>query len=135
MRFDELKRLYAAPRTHRPQHHHEDSLQKACVAWFDHAHPELSIYLHHSPNGGFRWRDEAAKFKAMGVRAGFPDLVLLVPRGKCPFLAIELKYGGNRQSPRQKAYQKALEAIGARYVVVRSLEDFQKIINEYLNSE
>ena len=108
-------------------------MQKACVAWFDHTHKGLSLYLHHSPNGGFRWRDEAAKFKAMGVRAGFPDLVLLVPKGKCPFLAIELKYGRNGQSPRQKAYQKALEAIGARYVVVRSLEEFRRVIEEYLN--
>ena len=114
MRFDELKRLYAAPRTRRPQHHHEDSLQKACVAWFDHAYPELSLYLHHSPNGGFRNASEAAKFKAMGVRAGFPDLVLLVPRGKRPFLAIELKYGRNGQS------------------VVRSLEEFCQVVDEYL---
>ena len=133
MRFDELKRLSATPRTRRPQAHHEDSLQKACVAWFDHTHKGLSPYLHHSPNGGFRWRDEAAKFKAMGVRAGFPDLVLLIPRHGHPFLAIELKYGRNGQSPRQKAYQKALEAIGARYVVVRSLEEFRRVIEEYLN--
>ena len=132
MRFDELKRLYAAPRTRRPQAHHEDALQKACVAWFDHAHPELSLYLHHSPNGGFRNASEAAKFKAMGVRAGFPDLVLLVPRGKRPFLAIELKYGRNGQSERQKAYQRALEAVGARYVVVRSLEEFCQVVDEYL---
>ena len=134
MRLDELKHLHAAPRTRRPQHHHEDSLQKACVAWFDYTHKALSPYLHHSPNGGLRNAAEAAKFKAMGVRAGFPDLVLLVPRGKCPFLAIELKYGRNGQSERQKAYQKALEAVGARYVVCKSLEEFQKIINEYLNS-
>ena len=132
MNSPHYKRLSAAPRTHRPQHHHEDSLQKACVAWFDHTHPELSLHLHHSPNGGFRNASEAAKFKAMGVRAGFPDLVLLMPRGKCPFLAIELKYGRNVQSERQKAYQKALEAIGARYVVVRSLEEFQKVIEKYL---
>ena len=132
MKLDELKRLYAAPRTHRPQHHHEDTLQKACVAWFDYTHKDLSLYLHHSPNGGFRNASEAAKFKAMGVRAGFPDLVLLVPRGKCPFLAIELKYGRNGQSERQKAYQKALEAVGARYVVVRSVEEFKKVVEEYL---
>ena len=135
MNYDDFRRLYAAPRTHRPQHHHEDTLQKACVAWFDYTHKDLSLYLHHSPNGGFRNASEAAKFKAMGVRAGFPDLVLLVPRGKCPFLAIELKYGRNGQSERQKAYQRALEAIGARYVVCKSLAKFQKIINEYLNSE
>ena len=102
------------------------------MAWFDYTHRALSPYLHHSPNGGLRNAAEAAKFKAMGVRAGFPDLVLLVPRGKRPFLAIELKYGRNGQSERQKAYQKALEAVGARYAVVRTVEEFKRIIGEYL---
>lgn len=132
MNYDDFKRLYATPRARFPKHFHEDGLQKACVAWFDYTHRELSLYLHHSPNGGRRNASEAAKFKAMGVRAGFPDLVLLVPRGKCPFLAIELKYGRNGQSQRQKAYQKAFEAIGVRYVVVRSLSEFRKAVEDYL---
>ena len=132
MRYDDFRSLNAGRRARRPQRHMEDALQKACVAWFDYTHRALSPYLHHSPNGGLRNAAEAAKFKAMGVRAGFPDLVLLVPRGKRPFLAIELKYGRNGQSERQKAYQRALEAVGARYAVVRTVEEFKRIIGEYL---
>lgn len=44
----------------------------------------------HVPNGGKRGKVEAAIMKAMGVRAGVPDLVIL-PRGGVP-LFIELKH-------------------------------------------
>ena len=77
-------------------------------------------------------KDIGAEPDPEAITALHPDLVLLVPRGKCPFLAIELKYGRNGQSERQKAYQRALEAIGARYVVVRSVEEFKKVVEEYL---
>lgn len=58
-------------------------------------YPELK-WLHHSPNGGFRNKREAAKLKAMGVKRGFPDLTLLIKRGMWSGLLIELKH------PREK---------------------------------
>ena len=71
--------------------HLEDKLQKACVKWFDYAYPKYRLTLHHSPNGGKRNSIEAAKFKQMDVRAGFPDLVLLIPNKFYPFCGVELK--------------------------------------------
>ena len=113
--------------------HDEENLQCACVRWFDLQYPRFSLLLHHSPNGGFRNKLEAVRFKRMGVRAGFPDLILLVPRGGCPFLGIELKTDKGRQSTAQKAYQEAFIAIGARYEVVRSIEEFMNVVKSYLN--
>jgi hypothetical protein len=89
--------------------------------------------LHHSPNGGKRNPIEAAKFKQMGVRTGFPDLILLVPNKDHPFLAIELKVGKNSQQESQKEYEREFAKIGAKYVVVRSIGEFIKVTNEYLN--
>lgn len=112
--------------------HREEQTQTACVRWFGMQWPQYRLLLHHSPNGGYRTVAEGAAFKRMGTRAGFPDLILLVPRGGCPFLCIEMKTKQGRQSDTQKAYQQAVEGIGARYEVVRTAEDFIKLINEYL---
>lgn len=113
--------------------HIEQSLQISCVRWFDLQYPSLRLRLHHSPNGGKRNSIEAAKFKAMGTRAGFPDFVLLVSVGSCPFLGIELKTDKGKQSPAQHAYQEEFEKMGARYEIVRTIEEFIDIVNRYIN--
>lgn len=113
--------------------HEEDRLQIQCVSWFDMQWPRLSPLLFHAANGGRRTKAEAGIFKAMGVRAGFPDLVLLVKNRHYRFLAIELKTPKGRQSPAQKDYQTVFTAIGARYVIVRSFEQFMTEINGYLS--
>lgn len=113
--------------------HEEENLQKACVSWFDIQYRHMKDYLHHSPNGGRRNTIEAARFKAMGVRAGFPDLVLMIPRGGHPFLAIEMKSKDGTVRESQKHFKEIFERVGALYVVVRTFEDFQETINEYLS--
>lgn len=107
-------------------------MQMACVRYFDYRYPKLRELLHHSPNGGVRNEREAARFKRMGVRPGFPDLILLLPRGKCPYIGIELKTTKGRQSEHQKTYQKVFESVGARYVVVRSVPEFLDVIESYI---
>lgn len=114
-----------------PRTHPEDDLQEICVKWFDLAHPKLSLLLHHSPNGGKRNAREAARFKRMGVRAGFPDLQLLIPNQGYAGLFLELKAGKGVQSDNQKEYQSVLEAQGYKYVVIRTLEQFQTEVENY----
>lgn len=113
--------------------HIEDNLQKNCISWFTYQFPDLAKLLHHSPNGGKRNAIEAAKFKAMGVRAGFPDLFLCIARHGFHGLAIELKTAKGRQSEQQKYYQYMLEEQGYRYKVVRSLDEFRNVINDYMS--
>ena len=88
--------------------HLEDQLQKAIIQYWDFKYPKWTKRLHHSPNGGKRNAIEASKFKQMGVRAGSPDLILLIPNRFYPFCGIELKAKTGRQSENQKAYQKEL---------------------------
>lgn len=112
--------------------HLEDDLQISCVKWFGMQYPKLADLLHHSPNGGKRNVIEAARFKAMGVRAGFPDLILLHPSGEYHFLCIELKTKKGVQSKFQKHYQSLIESEGGKYVLCRSIENFILEIKNYL---
>ncbi len=115
--------------------HEEDNLQTACVRWFGLQFPGVAKLLHHSPNGGRRNAREAARFKAMGTRAGFPDLILLLSSsdGRFRFLAIELKTKAGRQSEHQKDYERLITKHGGKYVIVRSVEEFVTVVTEYLN--
>lgn len=112
--------------------HEEDSLQMQCVAWFGWQFPSLKRLLHHSPNGGRRDAREGARFKQMGVQAGFPDLLLLVASESKHGLLIELKSRTGKQSEFQKEYQSLVEAQGYRYEVVRSLQQFMSVVRDYL---
>lgn len=112
--------------------HIEENTQIQCVKWFEYAYPKLSLLLHHSPNGGMRNVIEAARFKAMGTRRGFPDLILLYPSAGFHALCIEMKTEKGKQQPSQKIWQRAVEDAGYKYVICRSFEDFIEQINAYL---
>lgn len=139
--FEELlARANASPKR-RPPAHPEEDLQKACCQWYDLQWGERRIngvkigrLLHHSPNGGKRSKKEAARFKAMGTRAGFPDFWLGIPVNGCPYLCVELKTlnKGSGQSENQRDYERLVTAMGARYVVVRTLQEFINAVNNYL---
>lgn len=112
--------------------HEEDDLQIACVTWFSLQFPGIAKLLHHSPNGGARSKVTGARFKAMGTRSGFPDLILLLPKEGYNYLAIELKTAIGRQAVSQKDYQRLMEEHGGKYVIVRSFEQFQEEIDNYI---
>lgn len=111
----------------------EDNLQIGCVTWMQYQHPHEAMMLHHSPNGGWRDAREAAKFKAMGTRAGFPDLFLAIPSHGYHGLFVELKTDKGRQSESQKEWETMLTLYGYKYVLIRDLGTFRKTINDYLN--
>lgn len=115
--------------------HEESLIQRACVAWFRAQYPAHALMLFAVPNGGGRSRVEAAIMKAEGVTAGVSDLILLEARGGYGALCIEMKTEekSSRQRPNQKAWQEAAEKAGNLYQVVRSLEEFQFIVNLYMS--
>ena len=112
--------------------HLEENLQIECVRWYELKYPKFGKLLHASPNGGKRDAREAARFKAMGTRPGFPDLILLFPASGYSYLAIEMKSEKGKQSEYQKQYQDLIENTGAKYVICRSFDEFQKEIKDYL---
>jgi hypothetical protein len=117
--------------------HLEDNLQMECLKWWNYtfnSKPKIQILLHHSPNGGYRRGKEAERFKKMGVRAGFPDLILCMKSADEQYIGlfIELKVPPNTQYPTQYLYQQAVEAQGYKYVIVKSFDQFKEEIIEYL---
>lgn len=108
----------------------EDELQQACVTWFNTVFPGTRRFkLHHSPNGGKRNQIEAAKFKRMGVRAGFPDLWISLGNGKTGY--IELKFGKNGLTPAQEDYRDFLKSEGHQWALCRSVDEFIKTLKEW----
>lgn len=112
--------------------HEEEDTQIQCVEWMRWQHPKEAQSLHHSPNGGKRALREAARFKAMGTSAGFPDLLLSIARGGWHGLAVEMKAQKGVQSAAQRQWQQRLEENGYRYEVCRSLDQFRVVIKGYL---
>lgn len=95
-------------------------------------YPEMSL-MFHVPNGGKRTPAEAKIFKAMGVKAGVPDLFLPVARGKYHGLFVELKVGKNKPTPNQLGWQMNLQAQGYVSEVCYGWEQAAELIEAYLN--
>lgn len=60
-----------------------------------------------------------------GLPEGFPDLMILAKRTVF-FCEVKTKVGRQREA--QKAFQKAVEALGYTYVVARSVDDVAKAL-------
>ena len=117
----------------KPPSDEEHRIQVSCVRWFRLKYPNLAARLFAVPNGGRRDGITGARLKEEGVLAGVADLVLLVPNAKYHALLIEMKTPKGRQSDSQRAWQLAVAGNDDYlYVVVRSLEEFIKVIEEYL---
>ena len=87
--------------------------------------------IHHSPNGGQRHKRTAARMKAAGTRAGFPDLVYPAQRGRYAGLAIEMKAGSNKPTAHQRGWLAWLGEQGWRVAVCYSADEAFDIIMEY----
>ena len=111
--------------------HLEDKEQIALITWvrlMQAKHPEMAM-VYHCPNGGHRDIRTAAKFKAMGVKAGVWDIFLPIPM---PGLFIEMKVGKGRLTPQQADFRYALEPYGYKFFVAYSWHDAARAIAEHV---
>lgn len=118
-------------------YHNEDNEQMILFRWAamqSGKFPELEL-LYHIPNGGKRNKAEAARFKAMGVKSGVPDLHLPVARGGYHSLYIELKAANGRVSENQSEWLSALNQQGNKAVVCYGWEQAAQAIKDYLTQE
>jgi hypothetical protein len=115
----------------------EDTEQMGVIDWANwnkNHFPELKM-LFHIPNGGKRSATEAARFKAMGVKAGVPDLCLPVPRGGFAGLYIEMKYGKNKTTDNQKEWIADLQKQGYKVAVCYGGEEATRTLEAYLQTQ
>jgi hypothetical protein len=110
----------------------ERQIQIQCVGWFRQRYPEASRVFFAVPNGSARNAWTAKNLKDEGVLSGVADLILLLPRHGYAALCIEMKKIGGRQSDSQKVFEQACKEYKVKYVVCYSLEEFQAVVEEYL---
>ena len=109
-----------------PRKRNEDDIQRVCVKWFRLRFPEPKGLIFSVPNGGSRNKAEAGKLKSTGVRAGIPDLVVVLPEN---IFFIEMKFGKGTQGPNQKIIEKILKRLGFNYYIARTFDEFENIVN------
>lgn len=105
----------------------EQALQIQTVAFMN-AIPDLLFF--HVPNGGGRSKVEGAILKAMGVKPGVPDLVIIRPN--LPPAFIELKAGNGKATATQLDFAKQANARGCPWVECRSLADVAEVLDVWL---
>lgn len=123
----------------------ENFIQQSCYIWFTnnyglkHHSPRLLFYsvaneigasVAYSIGNTKKIKDTLsrvmAKFKLTGFKKGVADVHLCFPNGKLVY--IEFKTATGTQRPEQKEFQQQVEALGFKYYIVRSLEEFKSIV-------
>jgi hypothetical protein len=97
----------------------EHRLQVAVATYLRYALPPRILWTS-TLNGEFMHTVQRAKAKAAGRRAGVPDLLFVLPGGRCCF--IELKAARGVLSEEQKLYR---DALGSNWALARTLEDVE----------
>ena len=138
------------------RNHTESKLQQECFKWFRLQYPQYSKLFFAIPNGGARSAIEAKIMQGEGVVPGVADSLLSVPKKYfttvvrvsiaftnsnykghqeahwCHGLYIEFKAGKNKKTAEQLQFETEAVFYGYKYEVVRSFDEFEKIINQYL---
>lgn len=78
------------------------------------------VFWFHVPNGGKRSWSEGKSFKAMGVIAGVPDIVL-IKDGE--IFGLEIKSTSGRTQPSQRLVHAAMQEAGAKTAIAKGLDE------------
>jgi len=116
--------------TNPPIKQSESHLQQQCIKWMQYQHSNIVFF--HVPNGGKRNVREAVRFKREGVISGVADIIILRPNKTKHGLLIELKTKIGKQSMEQKEFQKKVEQFNYKYSICKSLDEFMKVVSDYV---
>lgn len=119
----------------------ESALQSQCISWFRAQYPKIIIFA--IPNAAKRSFRLAAKMKAEGMVSGIPDLFIAkntlerIPGTCCANVwngfFIEMKRSQKEKTTEnQDYYLEKLAEAGYKTAVCRSFDEFQQVVNEYL---
>jgi len=102
----------------------ESKIQQEIVVWYRNNNLNNNNIIFSVPNEGKNAKEQMFK-KATGMLSGVSDLIC-IHNGEVIF--IECKDSKGRQSDKQVKFEDIIKSQGFRYCLVRSLEDFKKII-------
>ena len=115
----------------------EISEQVAGLLYMRGQYREFFLCTTHVPNGGYRTKSEARQFQAAGVKRGYPDLLIDLPR--CGYMGarIEHKRGKTHEhrsgslSVDQKQWLARLSSRGYWCAVTYGIDALMKAIDTY----
>ena len=83
------------------------------------------------PNGSNKSMTARNKFKAEGLKAGVPDIVILLEGGKTVFIEMKRKKGGT-VSKEQKEWLERLRVLGFDAYVCKGAKEAIEAVQKYL---
>lgn len=107
----------------------ESTIQQHSIRWLKYQYPQTVFFS--IPNEGRRTFANASRLKAQGLVSGVADICIARPNKSKHALFIEFKGAKGKQSPEQKEFQKNVEQCNYQYNIVKSLDEFMKIVNDY----
>lgn len=111
----------------------EHQLQAACFQLFRMKYPNLAMNYYAIPNGIWSKNIMAAlKCKKEGLTKGVADSFLMRANNGYHGLYIEFKTARGRLTHEQGEFIAAATAEGYKAVVIRSIDEFMKTVDEYL---
>lgn len=113
----------------------EHQIQVSLMQWLAAVYKTEYMLTAAIPNGGHRHPRVGAQLKAEGVKRGFPDLFMAVPRGDKHGLFIELKTETGRPTEEQKTWIKLLNNQGYKAVICKGYDAAKAAIESYLRGE
>lgn len=123
--------MASRPRKQRPVktvQNDEGCLHKHCQQWLEKSGLWSRLLIFHVANERKGSIGAIMHFKRMGVRKGVADYLAFAP-GRS--LAIELKDEDGEQDEDQKKFQAKWEACGNAYFLVRTLPEFQSVVQSF----
>lgn len=114
-----------------PLEHVEQSLY---FSWLASEMPTINAQTFAIPNGSYKSKAAAAKFKREGLKPGVLDIFMAIPIVQYNGLFIEMKrQKGGRVEPDQKVWIHNLRRAGYKVEVCRGFEAAKKVTLEYLS--
>ena len=117
--------------------HPEDDIQRACIMWLEMMRKRGRLEYYAVPNGGKRNAITGAILKTLGVRAGVPDLVVLLPGNAASppkSVYIELKAPGGSLTPGQRDWRDWLTANGFEWALCKSVDELSTVVMGVINA-
>lgn len=107
----------------------EQIFHQSVATFINAAYPGL-LWFHPANSSGNRGPRLGGILKSMGVLAGVPDIVLILPTGLSGF--IELKVGKGSLSPAQKSFRDRAKESGALWAEARTLDEVEQTLERWL---
>ena len=108
----------------------ENKIQQQMFIWFNNNYTIKGLGLFASIPNDSKDAKEQMRKKATGMKVGHADFNVYLPNEKT--IMFEVKTPIGKQSDHQKRFELEVKGLGFEYYIVRSLEDFKSVINEYI---